>query len=50
MLPTLVRAFMAWLRYRSAVRELSRLDDRTLHDIGLNRAQIKLAAWQGIGR
>jgi uncharacterized protein YjiS (DUF1127 family) len=44
---TLVRSFAAWRKYRIAVRELASLDDRALYDIGLNRTQIKQAAWRG---
>ena len=46
-LSTMIQAFAAWPRYRSAVRQLADLDDRTLADIGLNRAQIRRAAWHG---
>ncbi len=44
---TLIRSFAAWRKYRTAVRELASLDDRALHDIGLNRTEIKQAAWRG---
>ena len=40
-LSNMIRAFAAWRRYRSAVRQLADLDDRTLADIGLNRTQIR---------
>ena len=46
-LSNMIRAFAAWRRYRSGVRELADLDDRTLADIGLNRTQIRQAAWHG---
>lgn len=46
-LASLMQGFAAWRRYRSAVRQLSDLDDRTLRDIGLNRAQIQRAALHG---
>jgi len=46
-LSNLIRAFPAWRRYRSAVQQLADLDDRTLADIGLNRTQIRQAAWHG---
>lgn len=36
----LVRAFGVSLRRRAVIRELSRLDDRTLADIGIERGQI----------
>lgn len=44
---TFLRAFAEWRKYRSAVRELSTLDDRSLSDIGLNRAMIREAARTG---
>jgi uncharacterized protein YjiS (DUF1127 family) len=37
-------SLMQWMRYRSNFDLLARLDDRTLYDIGLNRADIALAA------
>jgi uncharacterized protein YjiS (DUF1127 family) len=46
-LSTMIQAFAVWRRYRSAVRQLADLDDRTLADIGLNRTQIRRAAWHG---
>ena len=46
-LASLIRAIAAWRRYRSAVQELAQLDDRALADIGLNRTQIRQAAWYG---
>ena len=33
-----------WRRYRASVRELSRLSDRELHDLGLTRADIDYVA------
>ena len=41
------RAFATWLERRRAIRELSALDDRTLRDIGLNRAEIEAAVEGG---
>ena len=46
-LASLIRGFAAWRRYRNAVQQLSDLDDRTLQDIGINRTQIRQAAWHG---
>ena len=47
MIATLMNAFAGWRRYRSAVRQLAELDDRSLRDIGLNRTDIKRVAWTG---
>jgi uncharacterized protein YjiS (DUF1127 family) len=41
----LVARVQTYLRYRASVRELSRLTDRELSDIGLNRGGIHEAAW-----
>lgn len=49
-IPTLIRAFAEWRKYRSAVRELAALDDRALSDIGLTRTTIRQAARTGLGR
>jgi uncharacterized protein YjiS (DUF1127 family) len=45
-----LRAFAEWRKYRSAIRELSALDDRILSDIGLNRTAIREAARTVAGR
>jgi uncharacterized protein YjiS (DUF1127 family) len=47
MIATLMRAYAEWRRYRTAVQQLANLDDRALRDIGLNRTEIKRAAWTG---
>ena len=39
----------AWRRYRTSVRELSRLTDRELNDLGLNRFDIESVARQTSG-
>ena len=38
-------AFSRWYRYRKAVRELSRRDDRDLHEIGIDRSEIEVCAY-----
>ncbi len=45
MFASLVRFIQEWKRYSRSVSELSRLDDRELADIGLNRSEIERAAW-----
>ncbi len=35
-----------WYRYDANVRELSRLGDRELADIGINRSEIARVAWE----
>ena len=42
----LARAFQVWRRYRACVRELVRLDDRLLADVGLTRSDIQAVAWR----
>ena len=39
----------AWRRYRVSVRELSRLTDRELNDLDLNRYDIEIVARQTAG-
>ena len=46
MLSHLIGWFRAWRRYEASVRELSRLGDRDLADIGLVRSEIPRIAWE----
>lgn len=41
----LVHAFHVWRKYNDSLRELSRLGDRELADIGIMRADIQQIAW-----
>ena len=41
MMKTLAIKIAAWRRYRESVRELSRLADRELNDLGIGRADIQ---------
>ncbi|MES2196731.1 MAG: DUF1127 domain-containing protein [Pseudomonadota bacterium] len=42
---SLVGAIAQYLRYRSQLTSISSLDDHTLRDIGLNRSELRSAAW-----
>ena len=41
MIKSLTVKFAAWRRYRESVRELARLSDRELNDLGIGRADIQ---------
>lgn len=43
-LATIIRKITEWQRYRRNLRELSRLDDRELADIGISRADLDTIA------
>ena len=36
----------AWFLFRNTVRELERLNDKDLSDLGIRRSDIKSVAWQ----
>jgi len=40
-----IRLVRAWWRYNESVRELARLNDRELADIGISRSEIAAIAW-----
>lgn len=40
MMKTFATKIAAWRRYRESIRELSRLSDRELNDLGIGRADI----------
>jgi uncharacterized protein YjiS (DUF1127 family) len=44
---TLREKVKAWHRYRESVRELARLSDRELADLGINRVDIEYVAKHG---
>lgn len=44
-----LRDYRTWRRYRASVRELSKLDDHTLADIGISRSEIEAIAWRSAG-
>ena len=41
-----IRLLRTWWRYNESVRELARLNDRELADIGITRSEIPAVAWQ----
>jgi uncharacterized protein YjiS (DUF1127 family) len=46
MLAALVNFLQTWKRYNTNLRELSRLGDRELADIGITRSDIPRVAWE----
>lgn len=42
----LVRMYRVWRRYNESLRELNRLGDRELADIGITRCDIQRIAWE----
>jgi uncharacterized protein YjiS (DUF1127 family) len=44
-LSQLVGVFRQWRRYNQSLRELNRLGDRELADIGITRGDIPRVAW-----
>ena len=50
LLARLIHSFRAWLSYDRSVRELSRLNDRELADIGITRSDIRTVARSGTKR
>ena len=40
MIKTLTSKYASWRRFRESVRELSRLSDRELNDLGIGRSDI----------
>ena len=45
-----VQAYRQWRRYNDSLRELNRLGDHELADIGLTRSDIPRAAWENSER
>lgn len=40
-----IRLVRTWWRYNESMRELARLNDRELADIGISRSEIAAVAW-----
>ena len=50
MFASLIRMLHQWKQYNRSLNELSRLGDRELADIGINRSDIPTVAWQATHR
>ena len=50
MLAQLFGDFRRWLAFESVVREMERLDDHALRDIGVMRGDIRSAIGKGVRR
>ena len=50
MLTSVIRFLRSWKRYNQSLRELSRLGDRELADIGISRSDIASIAWSSAKR
>ena len=48
LIKTLTSKYVAWLRFRESVRELSRLSDRELNDLGIGRSDIVTVVRQSL--
>lgn len=48
LIKTLTSKYVAWRRFRESVRELSRLSDRELSDLGIGRADIQMVVKQSL--
>ena len=50
MFVAIIRSLQTWKRYNKCLRELSRLGDRELADIGISRSDIPSVAWESASR
>jgi uncharacterized protein YjiS (DUF1127 family) len=50
MIVAIINFINAWKRYNASLRELYRLDDRELADIGITRSDIPRVAWDNADR
>ncbi|WP_412065825.1 DUF1127 domain-containing protein [Rhizobium sp. SYY.PMSO] len=44
------RTFNNWRKFRNTVNELGRMSDRNLHDLGIDRAEIRSVARASVTR
>jgi len=45
----IARSFNSWRKYRQTVTELDRMSNRELHDLGIDRSDIRRVARQAVG-
>jgi uncharacterized protein YjiS (DUF1127 family) len=45
----IARSFNSWRKYRQTVSELDRMTNRELHDLGIDRTEIRRVARQAVG-
>ena len=45
LLANILRALRSWRKFNASLRELNRLGDRELADIGISRSDIPRVAW-----
>jgi uncharacterized protein YjiS (DUF1127 family) len=50
LIKTLTSKYQTWRRFRESVRELSRLSDRELSDLGIGRSDIATVVKQSLAR
>ncbi|HWM48621.1 MAG TPA: DUF1127 domain-containing protein [Xanthobacteraceae bacterium] len=50
LLANVVRMLRSWRRFNTSLRELNRLGDRELADIGISRSDIPRIAWEDAQR
>jgi uncharacterized protein YjiS (DUF1127 family) len=48
LIAVLLETIGEYLRYRSQLARIELLDDRLLRDIGLERGELRAAAWQAV--
>ncbi|OLP57717.1 DUF1127 domain-containing protein [Xaviernesmea oryzae] len=46
----LTRSFSAWRQYRQTVSELGRMSNRELHDLGIDRTDIRVVARAAVNK
>ena len=45
----IARSFTSWRKYRQTITELDRMTNRELHDLGIDRTDIRRVARQAVG-